>query len=116
MGYTEKQVKKFIDKNNDEWLNLIDKSYVKKEVFEKIRNMKIKGVKPSLEIMEKDLLENPLQSFISALMKQRNQWTKVNNLAKDDESREMALIISDKYDAILKALRDQLNLAVRIKS
>lgn len=114
MKYTEKQLEEFIDKNNEIWLDLIEERYVRKDVFEQIRNLKIKGVKPSLEIMEKDLLKNPLQAFISALMKQRNQWTKINNLAKDDDSREMAFIISDKYDGILEELRSQLNLGKRI--
>ena len=110
MKYTEEQVRKFLEKNNDEWMNLVEKKYVRKDVFERIRDLKIKGQKPSLEVSEKELLRNPLNAFIIALTKQRNMWTKINNLAKDDDSREMALKISDKYDAILKALRNQLNL------
>lgn len=110
MKYTEEQVKKFLEKNNGEWMDLVEKKYVRKDVFERIRDLKIKGQKPNLEVDERELLKNPLNAFIRALTKQRNMWNKINHLAKDDDSREMSLKISDKYDAILKALRNQLNL------
>ncbi len=110
MTYTEEQVKEFLKKNNDEWIEILEKKYVRKEVFEKIKNIKIKGVKPSLEIPMEDLLENPLQAFIKTLTKQRNLWNKINHHTKEDEEREMSLKISDRDDEILKALRNQLDL------
>lgn len=110
-NYSEEKVKKFLEKNNQEWIDLVNKKYVKLDTFEKIRDMNIKGVKPSLEIPVEELLKNPLQSFISSLTKQRNLWKKINHNTKSHEEREMSLIISDRYDSILKALKNQLNLS-----
>ena len=111
MNYTEEQVRKFLEKNNQEWNDLINKKYVNKETFDKIRNMKLKGVEPSVEVLVEDLLRNPLQAFIKSLTKQRNLWNKINRKTKSEEEREMALTISNRYDSILRALKNQLNLS-----
>ncbi len=110
MEYTEEEVKSFLQRNNDEWIKLVEDKYVKKKTFERIRDLKIKGIKPSLEIFTEDLLENPLKAFFKAITKQRNLWTKINHNTMDDETREMSLQISNRYDEILKVLKNQLNL------
>lgn len=111
MNYTEEQVRKFLERNNKEWTDLLDKKYIHKETFDRIRNIKLKNVKPSVEILVEDLLENPLQAFITSLTKQRNLWTRINNKTKSEDEREMSLTISNRLDSILKALKNQLNLS-----
>lgn len=113
MNYSEEQVKEFLDKNNKDWNDLIDQKYVTESTFVGLRDMKLKGVKPSLEIPTDKLLLNPLKAFIQALTKQRNLWTKINHNTESEEEREMALVISNRYDRILKVLRNQLNLSKR---